>query len=250
MSLVTTAINKNNMGYLQMPGIGQTASGQSFQSELNSRLKVPDYMEPIFKQASQTYGVSESLIKAVSKAESGFNPSVVSKAGAVGVMQLMPGTAKGLGVSDSFDPWQNIMGGAKYLRQQLDRYNGNVQLALAAYNAGPGAVDKYGGIPPYKETQNYVKKVTEYMGGNANTGYSQSDGLRVENYGGGVYLNTLMASANNNLFNAFSTMAASGAVSSDGESITISKDSFVSLVELLRLQMMSGSRSIGDMTII
>jgi len=111
------------------------------------------------KEASEKFGVEEKLIKAVVRQESGFNPNAVSKAGAKGLMQLMPQTASALGVKDVFNPKENIEGGVKYLKQMLDKYNGNKILALAAYNAGPNAVDKYSGVPPYKETQNYVKSI-------------------------------------------------------------------------------------------
>ena len=120
-------------------------------------------LDAVFARASQTYGVPENLLKAVAKAESGFRADAVSRCGAQGVMQLMPSTAKSLGVSDPFDPEQNIMGGAKYLGSLLDRY-GDEKLALAAYNAGSGNVDKYGGIPPFSETRNYVERVLSYAG--------------------------------------------------------------------------------------
>lgn len=118
-----------------------------------------------FQAASEAYGVPADLLKAVGRVESNFKADAVSHCGAQGVMQLMPATARSLGVTDSFDPAQNIMGGAKYLRQMLDRFDGDVSKALAAYNAGPGAVAKYGGPPPY--TQSYVNKVLGYMGGSS-----------------------------------------------------------------------------------
>ncbi len=127
-------------------------------------------LDRIFRTASGKYNVPENLLKAVAKAESGFNRTAESKCGAQGIMQLMPSTAKSLGVTDPFNAEQNIMGGAKYLSQMLERFDGNTELALAAYNAGPGNVSKYGGIPPFEETQNYVKKVMGYCGENITAG--------------------------------------------------------------------------------
>ena len=119
----------------------------------------PEEFEPIIRQCSTDYGVDRSLVKAVIHAESSYNPQAVSRTGARGLMQLMPGTAQDLRVVDSFDPKDNIRGGVRYLRFLLDTFRGDVTLALAAYNAGLSKVARYGGIPPYEETRNYVSRV-------------------------------------------------------------------------------------------
>ena len=112
--------------------------------------------------AAQANGLSPDFLDAVAHSESGFNPRIVSPAGAIGVMQLMPATARQLGV-DPWDPAQNIMGGARYLRAQLDRFDGSIDLALAAYNAGSGRVIQYRGVPPFRETQTYVGRNLERL---------------------------------------------------------------------------------------
>lgn len=113
--------------------------------------------------AATRFGVDRNLVDAVAWQESRYNPRALSTAGAMGVMQLMPGTARQLGVRNPQDVEQNVVGGTAYLRQQLERFGNNVPLALAAYNAGPGAVMKYGGIPPYRETQDYVRQIMQRL---------------------------------------------------------------------------------------
>lgn len=132
-------------------------------------------LDCIFEKASEKYNVPINLIKAVAKTESEFTVDAVSSSGAQGVMQLMPATADYLGVEDAFDPEQNIMGGTKLLSQLLEQYDGDLDLTLAAYNAGSGNVAKYGGIPPFKETQNYLVKVKKYLGEEINLGLDNTN---------------------------------------------------------------------------
>lgn len=134
---------------------GQAAGAVNNTKDYSSKTKIKELVSKVSKK----HGVDEKLVNALIKQESGFNPAAKSRVGAMGLMQLMPATAKGLGVTNAMDPEQNVEGGVKYLKSMLNRYNGNIILALAAYNAGPGAVDKYDGVPPYKETQNYVKSI-------------------------------------------------------------------------------------------
>ncbi|MCI8295826.1 MAG: lytic transglycosylase domain-containing protein [Lachnospiraceae bacterium] len=304
MSLVTSVSGLEGLDIQSGRTARTEKAEEGFQTVLKNKASGTESMDAIFEEAASTYNVSVNLIKAVAKAESGFNPSAVSKSGAIGVMQLMPSTARSLGVTDPYDARQNIMGGTKYLRQNLDRFNGNVSLALAAYNAGPNAVQKYGGIPPYQETQNYVKIVTSYMGGapiysgkmvttggssgTAGLGslgslaaYSSAAGLYGSSsssvgsmLGGSSLSGSSSASGMAGLssYNQLSSLyglsgqggygmtgssadtlgmlLGSATVDGDGDTISLSKANFVSLIEILRLQMMmNASREVGNITI-
>lgn len=125
-------------------------------------LVTSEELDTYFREAANTYGIDEKLLRSIARTESNFDPTATSHAGAMGIMQMMPATAAECGVTDPYDARQSIMGGAQYFTRLLNKYNNNTSLALAAYNAGPGNVDKYNGIPPFEETQNYVQKVLGY----------------------------------------------------------------------------------------
>ena len=267
----------------------QSTTGTSFASVMQNVQKQKSVpagaakYDAIFEEASRTYGVSKSLLIAVAKAESNFNPNDVSHAGASGIMQLMPGTAKSLGVKNVFDPYENIMGGAKLLRDNIRSF-GSVPLALAAYNAGPGAVKKYNGVPPYKETQNYVKKIMADLGDSAYNVKSNyfGQGSSTSSYGSSsssISANSLLSTgglgalsgSSNNLFSGLGLSGGqnvlfSGVLKSilskallnsvrepaagdgaDNGTVTLDKKSFQSLVSLLQMQMMMPSR-IGEIS--
>jgi cell wall-associated NlpC family hydrolase len=162
-------------------------------------------------QAAQANGVDPALLKALVRAESNFNPNAVSGAGAIGLTQLMPGTAAGLGVQNAYDPMQNLMGGARYLHNALQQFNGDESLALASYNAGSGAVRKYGGIPPYAETQAYVPRVL---------GYARQ--LRAEGFGGATPTATATTAAMPGSAASLAVQGATQAAASPGAQTAIS----------------------------
>ena len=144
-----------------------TSSIQKYRLYIKERPKVTqryssEKYDTLISDASERHGVSFPLLKAIIKAESDFDPHAVSKKGATGLMQIMPENFKPLGIRDPFDPWQNINAGARYFKQMYDRFKGKLALSLAAYNAGPTAVDRYKTIPPYEETEEYVRRVLKY----------------------------------------------------------------------------------------
>jgi soluble lytic murein transglycosylase-like protein len=177
LSAVASRIEQITGAPVSLPGMPQDQDASpSFASVLQSQMNggdqtesvaasnapamvAPAQIDALVNDNAQAQSVDPALVKAIIANESGFNANATSKVGAQGLMQLMPGTAAGLGVSDAYDPEQNVAGGTKYIKQLLDHFGGDVKLAVAAYNAGPGAVEKYGGVPPYAETQNYVQNV-------------------------------------------------------------------------------------------
>jgi hypothetical protein len=167
---MSQVIGINNIEQNNTSNIKNTTKTNITSTKFSSMLGETKTLDEIFQKAADKYDVPVELLKAVGKAESGFDAKAVSRSGAQGIMQLMPRTAEYLGVKDSFDAEQNIMGGAKYLKELLAKYDGNTKLALAAYNAGSNNVAKYGGIPPFKETQNYVVKVMNFMNEGVDTG--------------------------------------------------------------------------------
>jgi soluble lytic murein transglycosylase-like protein len=153
---------EDNNGVVHLTNVPTSAKYRWFMRESGKALSTLYFFDKIITGASSKWGIDPSLVKAVIKAESDFDPHAVSKAGARGLMQLMPETARLMGVNNLDDPEENVEGGIRYLKYLLKRFNWNVPLALAAYNAGEDAVRKYGGIPPYKETRRYVEKVLIY----------------------------------------------------------------------------------------
>lgn len=163
LSLVQRFFDQNgiNIELCSNTAVNNTAASGSVKLEA-SGLSCSAQLDAIFDEAAAKYGVDAKFLKAIAKCESDFSTECTSRSGAMGIMQLMPQTAASLGVTNAYDPYQNIMGGARYISEKLAQYNGDKSLALAAYNAGSGNVAKYGGIPPFKETQNYVAKVMAY----------------------------------------------------------------------------------------
>jgi len=165
-------MNYNNSDTPKTDSDFQKILDSTYEREYGSKSKIPysnskvshGEIDKLIDKYSTQNNLDPDFVKAVVKQESGFNPNAKSHCGAMGLMQLMPSTAQGLGVTNAFDAEQNIYGGTKYLKGLMDRFGNNKELALAAYNAGPNAVKKYNGIPPYRETQNYVKNVMASYG--------------------------------------------------------------------------------------
>lgn len=208
--------------------LGQNTAGNSAVTERAAVIETGSTsMDAIFEEAASLYNVPLNLLKAMGKAESGFDANAVSPAGAQGVMQLMPATARSLGVEDPFDARSNIMGGAKYISQQLNKYNGNIDLALAAYNAGSGNVAKYGGVPPFKETRNYIQRIKGYMNSDLTTGKT----VESTNVETGI-------SGANAFLNGIKTIKSENDTSNSG-TYSLSQENAQYLVDMMRLRMVS-----------
>ena len=257
---ITQSAKTSTTGSFQSVLSAAASAGNTVRKTTSLPSRAAQY-ESIFDEASRTYGVSKSLLLAVAKAESNFDTNSVSHAGAQGIMQLMPGTAKTLGVKNAFDPYENIMGGAKLRRDNIKSF-GSVPLALAAYNAGPGAVKKYGGVPPYKETQNYVKKIMADLGDSANRVMShfsyKGNTSSTAALAGGASLGGDLSSSLSQTLSTMTSLSSLLGGSSQGtggsglsglngsggndSTVTIDKKSFQNLISLLSMQMMMPSR--------
>ncbi len=159
-------VNADIFRYVDANGVvhfTDTPTTNQFQFFRKEKKAASGDVQDIIRRYAAVFNLEEALVQAVVKAESDYNPRLVSRKGAVGLMQLMPETAQDLNVANLTDPEENIRGGSRYLRMMLDQFDGNLELALAAYNAGPNAVRRYGGIPPYPETQTYVSRVKRYL---------------------------------------------------------------------------------------
>ena len=252
----TTILSKNAKTFKNVLD-GIQAAGKAENTAVSGTTNT---LDSIFKKAASTYGISEKILKAVAKTESDFQVTAVSKAGAMGIMQLMPATAKELGVSDPFNPEQNIMGGAKLLASNLKEFGGDLKLALAAYNAGSGAVRKYDGIPPYEETQNYVKKIMGDLENDAAIDIKSVLGTAGEAASGFIgegssidelksLISTLgFGSSQNSGMLGISSMFTSLLNQEIDETGKVDKNMFANFIEILRLQMlMNTTSSIGDL---
>jgi len=258
----TTILSKNAKTFKNvLDGVKAAGTAENTVSGTTSKLSgTANTLDSIFKKAASTYGISEKILKAVAKTESDFQVTAVSKAGAMGIMQLMPATAKELGVSDPFNPEQNIMGGAKLLASNLKEFGGDLKLALAAYNAGSGAVRKYDGIPPYEETQNYVKKIMGDLENDAAIDINSVLGTAGEAASGFIgegssidelksLISTLgFGSSQNSGMLGISSMFTSLLNQEIDETGKVDKNMFANFIEILRLQMlMNTTSSIGDL---